>query len=84
VIAVLDRQPDRGAALALDLDVVERRHAHQVDAGWRDVPARDRDGLDRLVQRTGADHLDLDGPRLPHDPSHRPSDTVRVRPARDF
>src|SRR5512142_1774150 len=48
VLAVADAQPDGGAALAVDLDVGEGRHAHQVDARRSDVAAGDRQRLDRL------------------------------------
>src|SRR4051812_41549100 len=60
VLAVADAEADGGAALAVDLDVGERRDAHQIDAGGGDVAAGDGQRLDGLVEGAGADHLDLD------------------------
>src|SRR3954469_5304641 len=76
VLTVVDVQADRGAALAVDLDVGEGRRADEVDSGLGDVAAGDRQGLDRLVQRAGTDDLDLDRAGLADDARHRTGDGV--------
>src|SRR5436190_10634673 len=73
---VFDAQADRGAALTVDHDVGERRYAHEVDASRGDVAARDGDGLDRLIEGTSADNLDLDGTRLANCTRHRACDRI--------
>src|ERR671934_1949377 len=58
--ADLDQEPDPGPLLAVDGDVDERRYADDVDTARCDIATRYRDCLDRLVDRAGADRLDLD------------------------
>src|SRR5687768_13600689 len=83
-LAILHEEPNGGTALAVDLDVLERRHAHEVDARRRQVPACDGDGLHGLVERARPDHLHLDGAALTNDAGHRSSTGVRVGLARDL
>src|SRR5205814_8448291 len=82
--AVLDRQPDRGSTLAVDLDVGEGRDAHQVDVGRRQVAASNGNGLDRLVEGPRPHDLYLDRIRLAHDAGHGASYRVRVGSARNL
>src|SRR5690606_25806701 len=62
-----DDKPDRGAFLAVNLDLAERGHTHQVDAIGRHETPGDPDGLDGLVHRPRPDGLNLHHPLFPQD-----------------
>lgn len=50
----------RRSGLAVDHDIHKCRNAEQLQTDRRHEAARDRDRLDRLVYRAGADRIDFD------------------------
>src|SRR4029077_7293066 len=82
--ATLHEQPDSGALLAVDRDVDHRRDAYEGEAAWRDVPARDGDGLDGLVDRAGADCLDFDASLAADHARYCAGDGDRLRGGRNL
>ena len=66
-LARLDDELHRCALHTVDLDICKGRNADQIDAMRRDEAARNCDGLDRLVERTGAHGLHLGTAGRPQD-----------------
>src|SRR5450759_942241 len=58
-LSALHEQADSGALLAVNRDVDEGRDTDQVEPARCDVSTRDGDRLDRLVDGSGPDRLDL-------------------------
>lgn len=56
----LDVKTDCGALFVLELELHKRRLRAEVEPVGFDVAPSDRDRLDRLVDRLGADGLDFD------------------------
>src|SRR5207244_1762827 len=81
-VAIVHRETDGRAPLAVDLDVGEGRHAHQVDLGRREEPAGDGDCLDGLVEGPRPDDLHVDRPALANRAGYRTCHRVGVRLAR--
>ena len=57
----VDRETDCRARLPVNEDVGEHRRAGDIKAGRNQKAARNGNGLDSLVDGTGADALDVDG-----------------------
>ena len=57
----VDRKADGRARLPVNEDVGEHGRAGNIKTGWNQKTARDSHGLNGLVDRTGADTLDVDG-----------------------
>ena len=71
-LAALDQKPDGGTLFVVDCDIDERGRADDVDAFFAEVAPCDRDRLDRLVRRTGADRLNLGHATVADDPGDSP------------
>jgi len=80
-----DHQPQSRALLAIDLNTGKRGDADQVASGGHEMAPGDRDRLHRLVDRAGADGVDLRGRSvLTESPCKRPGDLPRIRLSRNF
>src|SRR3990170_1766452 len=82
--AGFDEELDRRPFLAFDDHLRERGDGDEVDAVRRDEPARDGDGLHRLIHRAGADGLEFDGSLLPQHGRKRTSHRLWFRVGGDL
>lgn len=64
--AGFDEKLDRRPLFAVDLDVDKGGDTHQVDTRWCHVTPGDGDRLDGLIDRTGADSLQLTETPIPN------------------
>src|SRR2546430_17116676 len=83
-LSALHQQPDACPFLAVDRDVDEGGDADEVEPTGSHVAARDGDGLDRLVDRSGADRLDLDAPFAANDAGDGACHGDRLRGGRNL
>ncbi len=70
--AHLHQESDPGPFLPIERQVDEARDEYQVEAGWRDVTARDSDCFDSLVDGAGPDGMNLDTLLTPDDSGDGP------------
>ena len=76
-LAWFDDEANGGAVLVFNGDIDEGREADRLDARLAQVIARDRDGLDGLIGRSGADRLYLGPAALADDTGDGAGDGTR-------